>query len=86
MSEYEWTERKCDKLFNVVYFFIAVFNFLLPVKAAFHYGGLYIIYDSYYLKYGIITGSLPADYSCARYSGGPGSKLQIQHLLIIAEN
>ena len=24
-----------------VYYFIAVFNFLLPVKAALHYGGLY---------------------------------------------
>ena len=30
------------ELQSIVYFFIAVFNCLLPVKAALHYGGLYI--------------------------------------------
>ena len=40
------TERNCDKLFkiNAVYFFIAVFEFLLPVKAALHYGGIIYVY------------------------------------------
>ena len=50
VNKYEWTERKCDKLFNAVkYLFIAVFDSLLPIKAALHYGG---VYKNQILKYG----------------------------------
>ena len=46
MCGYEWTERKYDNILFNVYFFIAVFNFLFPVKAALHYGGFYKEYIS----------------------------------------
>ena len=44
----KWNERKCDKslMLDINLKFIVVSIFLLPVRAALHHGGLYILWDT----------------------------------------